>query len=1028
MFFSGDPGLRRKVELRGRSSKESDRQGTLNRVKDEREQRQRARLRQQGALRIQKCFRGRRDVAVNQVLIREKFVAAFGEFSDRADRNVFKPESLYLPQIFFMISPKNSADFYRLAGACRHFLRCMSETEGGVFSVFVSGDYTTQRGAINYRVKHFAILCLQGLYHHRESLKEELMLPEDGSRDDVAGVLVRTILSLATVELPWSGSLIEHLALNKMFCLLRDLVLTLKNTDARPLVMLSLERLVHQLSVLYVEKFQYLKPVPFTWSLPAQIFSVPLLWRRLPRLKEVSVTDGVWAFVVHQTAINKLDLRSSLPSDVSPEFPSFVCLLGNLLESSRLAMQQPNTMIQLVTDIANVARTLLSTPPITCALCPKETFSDASEDDDMKIDIEESFALEPALISQLKHASDGMFLKEMVRVAFSQAPLDLNTVATPFGGAPEASAVSAVCGFLYAAFSVLDRTTIVSRLAYVANLVPPLWQYITSCRLNNNWPAIELPSQDAQLSPELLGWMLPLAVFCPVFSHLLFSMDNDEFYNMKQPISIEDVKQLVLILKEGLWQLLWVMPFKPSAFVASDIFVFQNMRQFFINVSASLLAELHDRNSKRQFAPSHTFHAREAIEESFFHQAEGENTKAREVLNRAPFLIPFTLRVRVYTAQRTAARQNTSRQYGLQIKVQRDRIIEDAFMQFNVLSDESLRGTIRVSYVNELGAEEAGVDGGGIFKDFMENITSAGFDIQYGLFKETADHLLYPNPASHMVNDEHLQYFEFFGKILGKAMFEGILVDIPFAMFFLRKLRKKHNYLHDLPSLDPELYKNLLFLKNNPNMVQQLGLYFVIEDNEYGEQLEVELLPGGKDIQVTKDNVYRYIHLVANHRLNHQIRQQSNHFLRGFQQLISPEWLDMFNEHELQILISGFEDAMDIDDLHHNVNYGGGYHENHPVIQMFWDTVKALDANMQRKFLKFVTGCSRGPLLGFKYLEPRFCIQKTAPEGAAEEALDRLPTSATCLNLLKLPPYKSKDTIREKLLYAIAAEAGFDLS
>jgi len=40
-----------------------------------------------------------------------------------------------------------------------------------------------------------------------------------------------------------------------------------------------------------------------------------------------------------------------------------------------------------------------------------------------------------------------------------------------------------------------------------------------------------------------------------------------------------------------------------------------------------------------------------------------------------------------------------------------------------------------VTFVNELGVEEAGIDGGGIFKDFMENITRAAFDVQYGLFK-----------------------------------------------------------------------------------------------------------------------------------------------------------------------------------------------------------------------------------------------------------------------------------------------------
>ena len=40
----------------------------------------------------------------------------------------------------------------------------------------------------------------------------------------------------------------------------------------------------------------------------------------------------------------------------------------------------------------------------------------------------------------------------------------------------------------------------------------------------------------------------------------------------------------------------------------------------------------------------------------------------------------------------------------------------------------------------------------------------------------------------------------------------------------------------------------------------------------------------------------------------------------------------------------------------------------------------------------------------------------------------RLPTSSTCMNLLKLPKYTSKKMLREKLLYAIEAAAGFELS
>lgn len=51
----------------------------------------------------------------------------------------------------------------------------------------------------------------------------------------------------------------------------------------------------------------------------------------------------------------------------------------------------------------------------------------------------------------------------------------------------------------------------------------------------------------------------------------------------------------------------------------------------------------------------------------------------------------------------------------------------------------------------------------------------------------------------------------------------------------------------------------------------QLAAYFVVTHNEYGEQTEVELIPGGRDIQVTGDNVIKYIHLVAHHRLNTQV-------------------------------------------------------------------------------------------------------------------------------------------------------------
>ena len=45
-----------------------------------------------------------------------------------------------------------------------------------------------------------------------------------------------------------------------------------------------------------------------------------------------------------------------------------------------------------------------------------------------------------------------------------------------------------------------------------------------------------------------------------------------------------------------------------------------------------------------------------------------------------------------------------------------------------------------------------------------------------------------------------------------------------------------------------------------------------------------------------------------------------------------------------------------------------------------------------------------------------------------EDETDRLPTSSTCMNILRLPDYGDKVKLKNKLLYAIKAKSGFDLS
>lgn len=85
---------------------------------------------------------------------------------------------------------------------------------------------------------------------------------------------------------------------------------------------------------------------------------------------------------------------------------------------------------------------------------------------------------------------------------------------------------------------------------------------------------------------------------------------------------------------------------------------------------------------------------------------------------------------------------------------------------------EGLKSRLQIRFIDQHGLEEAGIDGGGLFKEFMECLVKEGFDPNAGLFQATSDNRLYPNPAAQALVPNALAYFEFLGRMLGKAMYE----------------------------------------------------------------------------------------------------------------------------------------------------------------------------------------------------------------------------------------------------------------
>ncbi|KAE9284779.1 E3 ubiquitin-protein ligase [Phytophthora fragariae] len=514
-----------------------------------------------------------------------------------------------------------------------------------------------------------------------------------------------------------------------------------------------------------------------------------------------------------------------------------------------------------------------------------------------------------------------------------------------------------------------------------------------------------------------------LVLFCMTYEHLLIVMDDEEMYEKEYPLPLCQIERIVLSLKRALHEAYWTYAnLAPSSeSVAFGMFV--------VEMATRLMRVLYNRCSRQPFCNVTSWIIAELDSNQLIEEVLLGTPRANKLIQSMPYLVPFPDRVKLFQrlikADKEIHQSESCSVY--RIRIHRGAILEDGLRKLNSIRT-NLKKRINVVFVNSAGREEVGIDAGGLFKEFWLDLSTLAFDLQYGLFLTTHDQLLYPNPnsaSSHFSREsDHLTMFQFVGRILGKALYEGIVVQPKFAHFFLSKLLHSFNQLNELPSLDPEIYKNLMFLKSYEGDVEDLGLTHTVVQDVFGEQKEVEIIPGGGNVPVTNRNKTRYIHLVANYYLNTQIREQCAAFRLGLSDLIDSRWLQMFNEPELQVLISGKSGKIDVDDLKANARYAGGYYALDKRVAWMWQALASFTPSEQAAFLRFTTSCQRAPSLGFASLTPQFCVQKI-PIRSDDELL---PSSSTCFNTLKLPTYSSYKVLRAKLLTSISSGAGFEMT
>ncbi|CAD6579923.1 MAG: hypothetical protein CYPHOPRED_001043 [Cyphobasidiales sp. Tagirdzhanova-0007] len=392
--------------------------------------------------------------------------------------------------------------------------------------------------------------------------------------------------------------------------------------------------------------------------------------------------------------------------------------------------------------------------------------------------------------------------------------------------------------------------------------------------------------------------------------------------------------------------------------------------------------------------------------------------------------------------------------YGtLQINVRRQFVFEDSWHSLmRRTGDEIKNGKMSIRFY-----DEEGVDAGGVAREWFQVLARQMFNPNYALWSEyqlvqedfacfeltymfllpsffvnspsslvphsvitdylapcASDRLTYTPNRSSWINPEHLSLFKFIGRIIGKAIYDGRLLDAYFTRSMYKHILGRPVDYRDLESIDPEYYNSLVWMLEN-DITDVIEQTFSVEADDFGQTKIIDLIPNGRNLMVTQENKIDYVKHIAEQKLTKAIQDQIDAFLGGFYEIVPKQLIQLFSDSELELLISGLPD-IDVDEWRANSTYHNISATSNSVT-WFWRAVRSLDQTERAKLLQFCTGSSRVPLEGFQALQGVQGNTKFTIVAAHTENV--LPTAHTCFNQIDLPNYASYEDLRKMLVLAV---------
>ena len=312
--------------------------------------------------------------------------------------------------------------------------------------------------------------------------------------------------------------------------------------------------------------------------------------------------------------------------------------------------------------------------------------------------------------------------------------------------------------------------------------------------------------------------------------------------------------------------------------------------------------------------------------------------------------------------------------------------------------------------------QEGMIDQGGGFRDTLSEIaeelcpSNPDSEVALPLFIRSPNQ---SQDSSNVYRDAYIpnpsctQFarYEFVGKLMGAMLrsHESLVLSLP-QFVWKQLVGDSVTWARDFISVDSAEVKFINSIETMSREVFEASFEGALKfTTVLSNGKTISLVPGedGDKKLVSFDSRNEYCKLVKESRMN-ESKEQIKAIKDGLTKVVPTEVLNLLTWQELETKVCG-NPEISVDALKKSARYDSMLNENSPRVKVMWEALEKFNNDDRSRFLRFITGRRRLPCTIFI----------DSAEGSS-----KLPTSATCSNVLYLPKYDNVDEAVDRLKYA----------